>query len=222
MQKLLLSLTPLFLGALVLLRWHEGTLIYYVASRYLFLVGGGAIFLVFLGVIAPFYGHMLAHVRASVRPWQIGFLLVPIALGFFVSPAPLSAETALQRGVGQQLPAYLKPVPFSFAVDSAKRTFGDWTRILFSRAEKEAFVGQEANISGFITKDGDKIFLTRFQVACCAADGRPMGILLDPNEDAKQNTWWQVRGTMQMNDEREIFLQATEMTPIEIPKNPYL
>jgi len=222
MRTFLVSATPFLLGALVLLRWLDGTLIYYVADRYTLLVAGGAVFLVLLGLLSPLYRHALSHVKVLVRPWQIIFLLLPILFGFIISPSPLSAQTAMQRGVGQQLPAYLTPEPFSFAVDSSKRSFGDWANILFSRGDKSRFAGQDANISGFITIDGDNMYLTRFQVSCCAADGRPMGILLEADQDLKSNTWWQVSGQMQMNDAGEIYLDATEMTPIEIPSNPYV
>ncbi len=222
MQKLFLAITPILLGALVLLRWADGTLIYYVASRYSGLVAGGALFLVFLGLIAPFFAHALAHVGQTIRTWQIVFLFIPIGLGFFVTPSPLSAQTALQRGVGQNLPTSLTPEPFSFAIDSSARSFGDWARILFSQGDKTTFAGQEATISGFITKDGDKTYLTRFQVSCCAADGRPMGILLSSQQNAASNSWWQVSGTMQINKNQEIYLKAESMTPIDVPSNPYL
>lgn len=222
MKRLFLLLLPALLGGLVLLRWVDGTLIYYVAARYIWLVAGGAVFLVCLGAVGTFFSHAVSHTKAAVRPWQMVFLAVPILLGFTLSPRPLSANTALQRGLGQALPTYLTPQPFSFAVDSSQRTFGDWARILFSSAEKSSLIGKQANISGFITKEGSDVYLTRFQVSCCAADGRPVGILLQPNMPVETNTWWKVSGEMEKTETGEIRLKAKEMTPIDIPANPYL
>ncbi len=222
LTRLTLLLPPALLGVLVLLRWFDGTLIYYVADRYLWLVASGAVFLVGLGIAGLFYPHALQHVRATVRPWQVIGLVLPLLLGFGVPPRPLSADTALQRGLGQRLPTYLTPAPFSFAVDSSQRTFADWGRILYSSADPATFAGQTASITGFITVEGTDTYLTRFQVSCCAADGRPIGILLSPNTDVTPSSWWQVTGTMQLRPDGQLQLQATDMSPTPIPPNPYI
>ncbi len=222
MKRLSLLLIPILLGALVLFRLQQGTLIYYVASRYLWLVGGGGAFLCLLGACGTLFPHAVSHVKQVVKPWQMASVLVPIVLGFLVPPTPLSASTALQRGLGQNLPTYLTPAPFSFAVDSAQRTFGDWARILNSSAEQSSFIGQAATVSGFVSLDGDAAYLTRFQVSCCAADGRPVGIRLNRTTAMQHNTWWQVTGTMQLSPEGDVWLVPETAEPIDIPINPYL
>ena len=91
-------------------------------------------------------------------------------------------------------------------------------------------IKRTVTMSGFIMVSGDRYYLTRMIITCCAADARPVKIGLagavPPGTAA--DTWLEVTGTYTpqtdpdpVDGEPIPYLTVTAAHPIPAPKQPY-
>lgn len=107
----------------------------------------------------------------------------------------------------------------------------DWAKTLASYPEPDRYMGQEANVTGFVVlspKLSEHYFvLTRFVIMHCALDAFPVGLnvkLPDTQSPFKSDTWLEVKGkimTETLAGQRQIVIQAESLKEILTPKNPY-
>lgn len=176
-------------------------------------------------------------------PRLSSFLLLIVAiLGLLIPPKILSSQAALQIGVTDTLPlTRFQPESFRTSTKPEDRSLFDWVRTLNVYPEPDAYVGQEANIKGFVIHlpelPDNYLFLARFVVTCCAVDAYPIGIpvqLKDSRVNYPQDQWLTVQGTMKTvtlpvignsskteKEERRLVLVAKSIEEIPIPSNPY-
>jgi len=178
--------------------------------------------------------HLDGHHHHHSLAWG-GALLValPILLGLFVPPRPLGASALQNREVSvgasnrSSMPAAVRNAGEKSNLD---RNILDWV-YEFQTAELEQFVDEEAEVVGFVFRDerfGEEEFLiSRYVVSCCVADAAYVGLVVRwPDAPALETDQWvRVRGRFamgQLEEEPLPVLVADEVTPTEMPNQPYL
>jgi uncharacterized repeat protein (TIGR03943 family) len=168
-------------------------------------------------------GH--GHVHGHGGPRVAWLLLLPALTVFLVAPPPLGAFAAsrdpvsVARPTGSVLPALPPGDPVDVGVvDYAIRAVWDEGRTLS---------GRTVRMVGFVTPDpAGGWFLTRIQLACCAADGQAYRIkVLDAPERAA-DSWVEVTGRWEpgggvQRDDAIPNVRAVEVVDVEQPENPY-
>lgn len=164
-----------------------------------------------------------------------GTLLIvalPLLLGALVPARPLSTASLNNRGMSLSAPASLgeqKTRTLDVAPDD--RTVLDWIKLFNYETDLSPFIGQEANVIGFVYHDprlSSKQFMVgRFSVTCCVADAFAIGMAVDWPESAnlQDNTWVNVKGTVDMitiDDQKVPLIHAKTITPVKAPEQPYL
>jgi uncharacterized repeat protein (TIGR03943 family) len=172
------------------------------------------------------------HTVLLPRQLSVGLLLAIAVLGLIYTPRPFASETAFQRGITDVLgQTRSRPQRFSLSGAPEERTIVDWVRTLHVYPEPDAYTGQAAKVSGFVTHIPgwpDNVFMiSRFVLTCCAADAYPVGLPVELPEDASRpapDTWLEVTGTMQtttLDGRRQLALGSATLTEIPEPRTPY-
>ncbi|MBE9100685.1 TIGR03943 family putative permease subunit [Vacuolonema iberomarrocanum] len=161
-----------------------------------------------------------------------GVLLVVALFGLQFVPQPFSSQMALDRGVTETLTmTRSQPQSFRGGTRPEERSLIDWVRTLNVYPEPDAYEGQTVNVEGFVIHSpelpDDYLMLARFVITCCAADVYPVGLpvkLTGDRADYPADAWLRVDGSMMtetLNGQRQLVIQAEQLTPIEEPENPY-
>ncbi len=178
------------------------------------------------------------HERKNTSKLSIKTLLI-IALSFIsllvIKPTTLSSDIANQRGVNSAANtdalAKLSNAdvisPFG-STSFTQLSIKDWANLLAQTNDHAFFVGKQATVSGFITKDendpNNRFFVSRFVVSCCAVDARPIGVpiyLPDWQNTYKQDQWIAVDGKFVVTNDK-VALDKPKIEVIEKPRDPYV
>jgi uncharacterized repeat protein (TIGR03943 family) len=134
------------------------------------------------------------------RP-SIGWLLAaPLTVLVLIAPPALGADAAGRQDayapqLGQSRFPEL-PAPVDGAVDLRLAAFVD--RALWDAGE--SLDGTPVRLEGFVDQDAsvpDGFLLTRFQIACCAADAVPIRVaVLEPPAVPDEDQWVRVTGVL--------------------------
>ncbi|MGH3516252.1 MAG: TIGR03943 family putative permease subunit [Haloechinothrix sp.] len=208
-------------------------------------IGGGAIMLT-LGLLAIWRdllqgaretaGHTDGsagepHAHSSRSSWM---LLVPVLTVLLVAPPALGSD-AVQRSQargsqgqssGRQDAAF-PPLPAGEAVPLTVSEFA-------ARAgwdDTGALDGRIVSLSGFVVHRGERVYLARMVIGCCAADASPVTVLLGGKPAAESarladDQWIEVTGTLVPGSSSEQTGYVPELTvdsvrPIGQPADPY-
>lgn len=161
-------------------------------------------------------------------------LLLPVLTVYVVGPPPLGAYAAARTP--SRVPAEISeakplPLPEKGADGVRTATFQDYSGRAYYGTEP-SYDGEQVRLIGFVTprETGDGWYLTRMTLACCAADGSPIKVLItgaDGPEPAP-DTWLEVVGTGvgglsdELKDEGVSGeLRAETVRPATAPENPY-
>lgn len=189
----------------------------------------------------PAPGAMTSRLlAASAQPhfnlFPTGFastlLLIVALIGLQFTPRPFSSQVALERGVTDTLTmTRSQPQAFRGATRPEDKSVIDWVRTLSVYPEPDAYSGQQANVEGFIIHPPEVpdnyLMIARFVITCCAADVYPVALpvkLPGDRSDYPADQWFRVEGEMiteTLNDQRQLVIQASQLTEIPEPKNPY-
>jgi len=154
---------------------------------------------------------MATTIRALRAPGRqrvrIGWLLViPLSVALVVRPGPLGAYAAGRRGLLQpavtghfDLRDHLRAG--SFAGQSPDLLLVEFYQASRSADDRRLLRHQSVRLTGFVVPDGDEphaFLLTRFTIACCAADATPVQVAVTglPGEVPAEETWVEVEGTL--------------------------
>ncbi len=243
------ELTAIFLWGLLLFKyWVTGELYLLIHPSYFFLVLASSIIL-FLVFITKVYLLLFQPGAVAVleenqyqssllpRGWASNLLVFVAIIGLIVPPMVLNSQTVMKRGVNDLPPTTLQPQSFLPQTEPEKRSLIEWVRTLSVYPEPDNYIGQKADISGFVVYGENLpenyIYLSRFVLTCCAADAYAVGIpveLPQPRYQYPPDSWLRVRGVMKattlptLSDskaKRQLVLQAAEVIRIPTPKNPY-
>ena len=167
------------------------------------------------------------------RPWVGWLLALPLAVLVTVAPPALGADAAGRQAAyapqieGTAFPAL--PEPVDGAVELRLGSFVD--RALWDAGDSLA--GTPVRLTGFVVHDDavdGGFLLTRFRIACCAADAVPVQVaVLDAAVVPDEDEWVEVTGELvdppdfdpQAADLPRVDLTATSILPTSEPASPY-
>ena len=219
-EALLLTL----IGGLLVHKALSGGLALYIHPRYHLWLGITGGLLALFGVARFIWG------KTAVRS---DLLLLPgfVVLFLVIVPArPLGASLVPTKSLAAQSNADLiARLEHSRSENTRQWSLLDWTAALRSEGVA-ALVGKEVSYDGFVFRDAtlpaDSIYVGRYVVTCCTADGRALALAVEAEGATSyaDDQWVQVEGTLVMrtiDGEQVPFVEGT-LIPIETPKVPYL
>lgn len=174
------------------------------------------------------------HITLFPPGWSSGLLLLTAILGLVITPRAFASQTAIQRGVADTLTmTRSQPQAFRSSARSEDRSIIDWVRTLNVYPEPDAYTGQKVKVQGFVIPAAKSelpnsyFTIARFVITCCAADVYPVGLpvkLPASQKPFEADRWLEVEGQMiteNLNNKRQLVIQATSLQLIPEPKNPY-
>jgi uncharacterized repeat protein (TIGR03943 family) len=236
------------LGFFLYSRLANGTLYYYINQRFAVYTMIAIVGLLALGIAYRPQGRkaagpaepvdLFAAAPAENHAGRLGWgsfllLLTPIILGLVVPPQPLGAAALSNREVSVSSSGSAIPAAVLAAAEksSRDRNILDWLHTFATEGDPAAFDGQQATVTGFVFRDerfGEEQFMvTRFVVSCCVADANVAGLVVRWPQGAElaADQWVEVAGAFQtetFSGEPLAVLQATSVTPVSLPDQPYL
>ncbi|MEQ6895961.1 TIGR03943 family protein [Microbacterium sp. KR10-403] len=174
-----------------------------------------------------------AHAHARTRTGRPAAVLAAaggaaaslVALSILLlPPASLSAEIAQTRDVGAA-PLFAGSDVVNLAVHGDTTAFGvgDWASVFATATNPDAFVGDTVTITGFVTPGDDGTFdLTRLVITHCVIDAQPARVPIATGaKSPATGVWVSVAGTVRSTASGTLQIDATKVTPIAEPKDPY-
>ena len=168
------------------------------------------------------------------HPLRILMISIPVVLFLLVEPKALSSQAFSSRtsGLGNELALSRNNQAPAFVINTEKRELVDWVRLFAQNENPEDFISLKGKMTGFVLKTEDLpdgyFTIARYVISCCAADARPVGILVKYDQakfNLKPDQWIEVKGSFeidQVNGEQRPVLNLEEMKQIEVPDNPYI
>ncbi len=227
-------------GILLLKYAIDGTLYILIHPSYYLLVTvtGGCLLLI--GILQGWrlYRGRIAdnqELHSSLLPPGLtAMLLLGTAIaGLIITPKLFTSHAAIQRGVSAEAVTVTRSQTQAFrtSVKPESKTLVDWVRTLNNYPEPDAYLGQKANINGFVfypkELPANYLMLSRFVITCCAADAYPVAIPIKftgTRQTYPQDSWLQVKGKAiveTFSGSRQFVIEASEIKAIPTPKNPY-
>lgn len=145
--------------------------------------------------------------QPSPRLWPYVALCVPLLLAALFPPRSLASFSAVQRGpqiAGMTAIRGASTVKrVSLTMDTRTFTLQDWAGALSADPNPRDYAGKPVVLTGIVLHSSASmppgyIMVMRYQVTCCIADARPIGLIVrDASNGAlKDNQWVKVTGTM--------------------------
>src|ERR1700757_3046796 len=169
------------------------------------------------------HGHVPSH-RARI----VWLLIVPIVVLIFVTPPalrPSAAAPSVRPVSNDVLNRAFPPLPPGRAPELSL------PEVLMREAQDTtgSLKGRPITVTGFVLNEAQGVDLGRVVIICCAADAQLARIHLGGPAAAQaaglpDNTWIRVEGEVpprQPNSPKIPTLQATAVTRIDAPANPY-
>lgn len=168
------------------------------------------------------------------HPLRLLLIFIPLVLFLLVEPKALSSQAFASRtsGLGNELALSRSNQAPAFVINTEKRELVDWVRLFAQNENPEDFISLKGKVSGFVLKSEDLpdgyFTIARYVISCCAADARPVGILVKYDSakfEVKPDQWVEVKGSFevdQVGGEQKPVLNLEEIKPIEVPDNPYI
>lgn len=158
--------------------------------------------------------------------WGLAVLLVPILAVMAVPEPDLGALAAARKTSG------ISALTSSLPRPAAKPGKIDFAEIYYASQSSEyanavgIAQGTRVELIGFVThpKKGPEgtFSLTRFYIACCAADAVPYSVPIRTAEDLADDTWLRIRGTLAEDPDIGYLVEPDAIEKVDQPKNPYL
>ncbi|AFY39222.1 hypothetical protein Lepto7376_2977 [[Leptolyngbya] sp. PCC 7376] len=243
------SLALVLWGSLLLKYGITGQLALLIHPNYFGLCMGAGVILLLLGLgklwqtINPSLDPSESVQHVALLPQNVAsFLMIVVAIaGFIISPSVLASQTAIQRGLTEELPlTRSQPESFRAGSNPEERTLLDWIRTLNAYPEPDAYTGDPVTVKGFVTSlpqlPENYVMVSRFVLTCCAVDAYPVGLPVKFEEKPTfaNDQWIEVQGEMitedlELGDEdgevglpqRQLVISAAEAKEIPTPRNPY-
>ncbi len=159
-------------------------------------------------------------------------LAIPLILGVFVPPRPLSTSALSTRGMSLSAPVSIGQQSIqTMEIAPDDRTVLDWIKIFNYEKDLSSYLGKSANVIGFVYHDSrlktGQFMVGRFVITCCAADAFAIGMAVDWPESANlvDNSWVNVKGTVDVltiDGQKVPVIHAQAVNPIQAPEQPYL
>jgi putative membrane protein len=214
-------------SALILVLLLNGDMLKYLHPRMLpFAALSAAIFLI-LGILG---GYNAFHGRGSPAP-KAGYalFLIPLLISAVGGPRGLDeaavSNRLLSTGAGAPSQATIESLDELLESIGPQGVipFEDWSFFALStdlNANPSRYVGRTISMTGFSFRPsalpGDRLYLTRFLITCCAADAEPLGLLTDlPGASAYADyAWLRIQGTIELTKAPNPYTGKEEEVPI--------
>jgi uncharacterized repeat protein (TIGR03943 family) len=235
------TLVVLGLGFYLFSTFNSGKLLWYINARFAILTLIGMLMLFALAGNAlevmrrsrrSGQNHQHAHQEHSHSPWSLAWLALPVFLGLIIPARPLGSSAAEIRGISISAPLAAGGVqPRLLEAAPDERNVLDWIRLFNYESDLAAYLGQTANVIGFVYSDprlpAGHFLVARFTVSCCVADAFAIGMAVEwPGAgELPADQWVKVKGPVQgleIDGQRIPLIQAETVTPVDPPDQPYL
>ncbi len=231
-QALILALMGLFF----LSRIWSGDILFYINQRFVVLVFFAGLAFVILAQVQ--YTERLTdqdekrNAKDYLKP-TLWWLVIPLLIGFLVPARPLSPSAVVNRGISIDAPlsAQIEDTTTILSLSPTERTVLDWIRLFSFSENLQQFVGQPADVTGFVFSDGrlsDTQFMVgRFTVICCVADATALGMIVEYPQVAvlKPHSWVRVQGKIDLLEREDRIVPIIKAELVEAvppPDQPYL
>jgi uncharacterized repeat protein (TIGR03943 family) len=203
------SYLALLLGAAMLRLVTSGSFRWFVSPRMRIPLAAAAVALIAISFVSILGGrrstgplsdehhHERHHdERHGAQAMRVGWLLfLPLIVLVGINPTALDASSAGRfRDAAPQRPSLVLP-PLDATVN--EMTIARFQSYALYDADQLA--GRPITLTGFVVDDdefaADGFVLTRFMIACCAADAYVLQIAIRPTASLPEDTWVQVTGT---------------------------
>jgi len=138
-------------------------------------------------------------------------------------PASLSPESAAMRDTGAP-PLFAGADLVSLATHGDTSAFGvgDWASVFATATNPRVFDGDPVTLTGFVTPgDGGAFDLTRLVITHCVIDAQVARVPVSAVDIPERGQWVTVTGTVRAASDGTLEIDASEVTPIAEPKDPY-
>ena len=241
LRKSWLDIAAILAWGILLLKYAiDGTLYILIHPSYYLLVTVTGGCLVLIGIlqiwrlwrrklVTPEVQHSYLLPQGSATM----LLLATAIAGLIITPKLFNSQAAVQRGVSAESVTVTRNQTQAFrtSIKPESKSLVDWVRTLNIYPEPDAYLGQKMNVSGFVVHrpelPANYLMLSRFVITCCAADAYPVALPVKFTGDRTtypQDSWLQVKGKATVETfggSRQLVIAATEIQPIQAPKNPY-
>lgn len=240
LQGFVMILTSIFLLQKIL----SGNLDWYIHQRFMPLTVLSVIILALIGVIVFRAGHNTPqddqHDHADdehhdhhhiVSGWGLLIAILPLVLGILIPARPLTGDAIIGKGISSAAPSAAGGSPIRFDQAADDRNILDWIRLFNSPDSTGNYLGQSANVVGFVYHDPrlkeGQFLVSRFAIICCAADAFAIGMVVDWPKSASlpADQWIKVKGSVQstlLGEQKMLLIKATSVEVIQVPDQPYL
>lgn len=139
-------------------------------------------------------------------------------------PASLSPESVATRDVGAA-PLFSGADLVSLATHGDTTAFGvgDWASVFATATNPGAFEGDAVTLTGFVSDGGSGSFaLTRLVITHCVIDAQVASVPIAASGKAPaKGQWVTITGTVRSASDGTLEIDASDVTPIAEPKDPY-
>ncbi|WP_326829032.1 TIGR03943 family protein [Streptosporangium sp. NBC_01810] len=172
-----------------------------------FLIGAGTV-LVVLGVIGVFQAYRLekgaaerethghAHGHAHGGPRVAWLMCLPVFAIFLIAPPALGSFAASRDDTPPPRDQTLNSFTPLTGAGPVDMPIGEFIGRAWDD-DKKSLTGREVRLTGFVVpaKRKGQWYVTRMQIACCAADAFPLKVSVRGLEMPPADTWVEVTGT---------------------------
>lgn len=212
-------------ATMILWKYHQGVLSYYIHPRYTWLAVAAAGVLLVVAVARALSLRKSATFSIQIEGWSL-LLVIPLVLGFALPARPLSSAALSQSTIGQVAPIGNQQ---SLGADSRTWNILQWVTAINTRPE--VVPGRPVDVVGFVYHDAAKFpggfYVVRFVITCCVADGSGVGlpVLGDSTTNLADDTWVRVQGTMStavVSGQTQPAVLASSVVTVSRPADVYL
>lgn len=236
-------------GVFILSLYARGVITLYISPVYVWPTTTAGGILLALGVLGVIRAHLANRLVAcscdtdcdscetaqSPRLWPYLALCVPLLLAILLPPRGLAAFSAMQRGPQIAGLSAIHGVGsvrrVSLSVDTNTFTLQDWAGALGADPNPKDYTGKPVAVSGMVLRAAGiappgYVMVMRYQVTCCIADARPIGLIVrDTSHGAiKNGQWVKVTGMMGATSYQGSNIAVVEPKAMKTIKagNPYM
>lgn len=178
--------------------------------------------------------HSHDHDHSHNSIWAIAIVAIPLFLGFVIPSRPLGADALNEGEVDTDFSSVSlgRGGTQTLTMISSERNVLDWARAFNTTRDINEFVGEEADVVGFVYRDSrfdNNQFMTlRFTLTCCVADAQAVGLVVQVPEGTQRfdtDSWVNIKGTFQIQEfdgDMIPVLFAEEVSAVDQPDQPYL
>ncbi|GIV98067.1 MAG: hypothetical protein KatS3mg057_2724 [Herpetosiphonaceae bacterium] len=212
------------LGIMFVLKALSGGLALYIHPRYTTLVLICGLLLVVAGLL------LLALPPLPLSGPMLVLPAIVLVLALLVPARPLGANLVPNKGLAPGgSNALIARWQAERPSDTRVWTLLEWTAAIRQQGAA-SLVGKPVSLKGFIYRDEtlgpDEVYVARYVVTCCTADGTALSLRVKAPGAASFSTdqWVQVDGVFALVeiDGQQIPRVDGTLTPIETPRSPYL